>query len=210
MVTSDASLRIALIRRAFTLEWLTLVWMSIEAAVAIGAGVVAHSLTLVAFGIDSVIELASAIVLMWRLNIELRHGADFSEVAEERASKIGGALLFALAAYVVVSAGFNLWMHHGSDFSTMGLLVSLVAIPAMYVLSRLKLQVAEKLDSRALRADAAEAIACGYLSFVVVFGLVAQLLFHAWWVDGVTSLVIVYFLVKEGREAWQGDDCCAQ
>ncbi len=74
-------------------------------------------------------------------------------------------------------------------------------------LSKAKIHVADGLGSRALRADAAEAITCGYLPIVVVVGLVAQALFHAWWVDGVTSLAIVYFLVKEGREAWEGDDC---
>lgn len=183
--------------------------MSVEAAVAIGAGVVAHSLTLVAFGIDSIIELASAAVLMWRLKVELRQGAAFSEAAEERASKIGGALLFALALYVVVSAGVSLWSRQGSDFSLVGLVLAVIAIPAMYALSRAKLRAADGLESRALRADAMESITCGYLSFVVVIGLVAQLLFHAWWVDGVTSLAIVYFLIKEGREAWQGDNCCA-
>jgi len=208
MTFSTASPRVALIRRAFTLEWLTLGWMSIEAAIAIGAGVVAHSLTLVAFGIDSVIELASAVVLIWRLNVELRRGASFSEVAEERAKKIAGMLLFALAAYVVVSAAASLWSRHEAEFSAAGLAVSLVAIPAMYALSRAKLRVADGLGSRALRADAAEAITCGYLSFVVVIGLLAQLLFRAWWVDGVTSLAIVYFLIKEGREAWEGDKCC--
>jgi Cation efflux family len=121
-------------------------------------------LTLVAFGIDSVIELTSAIVLMWRLNVELRQGAAFAEATEERASKIAGALLFALAVYVVVSASLSLWHRQGSDFSTVGLVLVAVAIPAMYALSRAKLRVAKELGSRALRADAAEAITCGYLS----------------------------------------------
>ncbi len=78
----------------------------------------------------------------------------------------------------------------------------------MYMLSKAKIYVADGLGSRALRADAVEAITCGYLSIIVVVGLLAQVLFRAWWVDGVTSLAIVYFLVKEGREAWAGDDCC--
>jgi divalent metal cation (Fe/Co/Zn/Cd) transporter len=208
MTISNATQRMALVRRAFTLEWLTIGWMSIEVAVAIGAGILAHSLTLVAFGLDSIIELASAVVLVWRLDVELRRGVIFSEMAEERASKTAGALLFALAAYVVVSAGFSLWSRHEAEFSALGLAMSLVAIPAMYTLARAKLRAAEELGSRALRADAVEAVTCAYLAFVVVTGLVAQLLFRAWWVDGVTSLAIVYFLVKEGREAWEGG-CCA-
>ncbi len=86
--------------------------------------------------------------------------------------------------------------------------MSLVAVPAMYALSHSKLRAAAALGSCALRADAAEAITCGDLSFVVVIGLIAQPLFHVRWVDGVTSVAIVYFLIKEGREAWAGDDCC--
>jgi hypothetical protein len=93
--------RAGLVREAFRLEYLTLAWMVIEAGVAIGADVAAHSVTLVAFGIDSLIELGSAIVLIWRLTVELRHGQSFAESVERRASRIGGALLFALAAYVV-------------------------------------------------------------------------------------------------------------
>ena len=89
--------RLPLIHEAFRLEWLTIGWMTVEAVVAIAAGVTAGSLVLIAFGLDSVIELASAGVLMWRLSVELRHGQAFSERAERIASRIGGALLFALA-----------------------------------------------------------------------------------------------------------------
>jgi len=197
--------RAGLVQEAFRLEYLTLGWMVIEAGVAIGAGVVAHSVTLVAFGIDSLIELASAMVLIWRLTVELRHNQSFAESVERRASRIGGALLFALAAYVVVAAGWSLWTRQGQEFSWPGLLVSLIAIPLMWVLSRRKLRLADALGSRALRADAAESIACGWLSFAVVIGLLAQLLLGAWWIDSVTSLVIVWLLVKEGREAWTAE-----
>jgi len=197
--------RAGLVQEAFRLEYLTLAWMVIEAGVAIGAGVVAHSVTLVAFGIDSLIELASAMVLIWRLTVELRHNQSFAESVERRASRIGGALLFALAAYVVVAAGWSLWTRQGQEFSWPGLLVSLIAIPLMWVLSRRKLRLADALGSRALRADAAESIACGWLSFAVVIGLLAQLLLGAWWIDSVTSLVIVWLLVKEGREAWKAE-----
>jgi divalent metal cation (Fe/Co/Zn/Cd) transporter len=182
--------------------------MVIEAAVAIGAGIAAGSITLLAFGIDSIIELVSAGVLIWRLTVELRHGQAFSENTEHLASRIGGILLFVLAAYLIASATWSLWTGHGEEFSATGLAVALVAIPIMYVLAKRKLAIAEKLGSRALRADAVESITCGWLSFVVVIGLTAQLLIGAWWIDAVTSLGIVWFLIKEGREAWQGE-CCA-
>jgi divalent metal cation (Fe/Co/Zn/Cd) transporter len=182
--------------------------MSIEAAIAIGAGLAAHSLLLLAFGIDSVIELASASVLLWRLFVELRHGQAFSEMAERRASRMAGGLLFALALYVVVAAAVGFAQQRGAEFSAPGIILTVAAIPIMYFLARRKLSVAELLGSRALRADAMESVTCGWLSFVVVLGLGAQPVLGAWWIDPLASLVIVYFLIKEGREAWEGDECC--
>ena len=196
-----------LVREAFRLEWFTAGWMLIEAAVALGSGVAAHSLSLIAFGADSLIELASAGVLLWRLGVEIRRGAAFPESIERRASRIGGALLFALAAYVVVSAAYGLWTHAGQEFSTPGLILTILAIPVMWWLSRAKIRVADQIGSRALRADAVESITCGYLSGAVVLGLLAQLAEPEWWwIDSVTSLAIVIFLVKEGREAWEDTD----
>jgi divalent metal cation (Fe/Co/Zn/Cd) transporter len=205
-VAPTAERRAQLIRAAFRLEWFTVAWMVVEAAVALASGVMARSISLIAFGVDSLIELASACVLIWRLNVELRHGQSVAERAERTASRIGGALLFALAAYIVVAAGWCLWTRQGADFSWPGLLVSLAAIPVMWLLSRRKLQIAEALGSRALRTDAVESITCGWLSFVVLIGLLAQLALGAWWVDTATSLVIVWLLVKEGREAWQAEE----
>jgi divalent metal cation (Fe/Co/Zn/Cd) transporter len=205
---SDLANRTALIRQAFWLEYLTLGWMVIEAAIGIGAGLAAGSLVLTAFGIDSLIELASAGVLIWRLTVELRHGQSFAESAERSASRIGGALLFALAAYVVASAGWKLWTGMGGEFSWPGLVVSATAIPVMYGLSRRKLHLAGILGSRSLRADAVESLTCGWLAFVVIAALVAQWGLGAWWIDPVASLAIVWFLIREGREAWAGEDCC--
>ena len=201
--------RTALIREAFRLEWLTIAWMVIEGVVAIGAGVAAGSLTLMAFGIDSVIELASAGVVIWRLTVELRRGQAFSERAERTASRIGGALLFTLASYIVIGAAWSLWTRHGEIFSLPGLIVAALAMPIMTLLARRKIAVATQLGSRAMRADAAEAITCGWLSLVVVVGLLADVVLSAWWVDAVTSLAIVWFVIKEAREAWNGEDCCA-
>jgi len=200
--------RVGLIREALLFEWITIAWMVIEAIVAIASGIAAHSITLTAFGLDSVIELISALVLIWRLSVELKHGREFSETAERRASKIGGGLLFALAAYVVLSATWSLWHGHGQDFSMPGLAVAVAAIPIMYFLAKRKISLAERIGSRALRADAVESITCGWLSCVVVVGLAAQYLVGTWWVDAVTCLGIVWFVVKEGREAWQGEECC--
>jgi divalent metal cation (Fe/Co/Zn/Cd) transporter len=205
---SSAAERSDLVGQAIRLEALTVFWLTVEAVVTVVSGVAAHSLSLIAFGIDRVIELISAIVLLWRLSVERRHGEAFSEAAERLASRIGGALLLALTAYVVASAGWSLWQRQGEEFSLPGLIVAILTMPVMYGLARAKLRLADRLGSRALRVDAVESIACLYLSVVIVVGLVAQYLFGAWWIDGVTALALVYFLVKEGREAWQGEECC--
>jgi divalent metal cation (Fe/Co/Zn/Cd) transporter len=210
---ASAADRTGLVRQAFRLEFVTLGWMAIEAAVGIAAGIAAGSLVLVAFGADSVIELISAGVLVWRLNIELRHGQNFAERAEQSAARIAGALLAALAAYVTIAAGWKLWTRSAAEFSFVGLALSVAAIPIMGFLARRKLRLAAALGSRALRADAVESITCGWLAFVVVAALAAEYLLArlavpAWWVDPVGSLAIVWFLVREAREALSGDDCC--
>ena len=203
--TSD---RFVDVNRALRLEWLTLGWMTVEAAVALAAGVLAHSLILEAFGADSVIELLSAGVLVWRLRVELKAGASFPETIEQRASRIGGGLLYALSAYVAIGAIYSLWMHQGQNFTVAGLLVTGAAIPAMYLLAKSKIRIADRIGSRALRADAVESLTCGYLSVVVFVALLAQLLVGAWWVSGASALVLIPFLLREAREAWEVDACC--
>jgi divalent metal cation (Fe/Co/Zn/Cd) transporter len=204
----SAGSRTRLLKTAVALEWFTLAWMTIEGGLSIWAGVMAHSVSVTAFGLDSIVELISAGVLMWRLQGELRHALAFDDEIEHRAHKIGGALLFVLAAYVVIAAGEGLYHHRGQEFSLLGAAVSAIAVVVMYPLARAKRTAADGLSSRALRADAAESLACGYLSVAVLAGMVAQLLLRAWWIDGVVSLGIVYFLIKEGLEAYGGADCC--
>jgi divalent metal cation (Fe/Co/Zn/Cd) transporter len=206
-IQTEGTTRADLVRFAFILEWITLAWVILEATLGIWASLEARSVSLMAFGADSVIEALSACVLLWRLNVELRHGHAFSDEAERKASKLSGVLLFALAAYVVVSAAWGLWTRDGQEFSPIGLAITAATIPVMYLLAKRKIAVAAKIGSRALRADAMESITCGWLSFVVVAGLLAQLALGAWWIDSITSLAIVYFLVKEGREAWAVEEC---
>jgi divalent metal cation (Fe/Co/Zn/Cd) transporter len=182
--------------------------MLIEAAAAIGSGAAAHSLSLIAFGVDSLIELASAGVLLWRLEVEMRRGEEFPERLERRASRIGAVLLFGLATYVVMSAAYGFWVRRGQEFSTPGFAIAVLAIPVMWWLANAKMRIADQIGSRALRADAVESITCGYLSAIVVIGLLIQLLVPSWWwADGIASLAIVVLLVKEGREAWEADEC---
>ena len=121
------------------------------------------------------------------------------EEAEQRASKIGGALLFALAAYVMIGAGWSLWTQRAQEFFNAGAIDSLVAIPTMYFLAKRKISIAEQIGSRALRADAVKSITCGWLSVMVVVGLTAQYLTGAWSVEFRHLARIVWFLVKEAE-----------
>jgi divalent metal cation (Fe/Co/Zn/Cd) transporter len=198
--------RTALIKRAVRLQWFTIVWMVLEGTVALWSGVAAHSLSLIAFGADSLIELISAGLVLWRLKVEANRGKEFSESAERSARKVAGILLFALAAYVLVSAVWSLLDRQGAEFSLPGLLLTIFTIPLMYLLFRHKSDLARSLASAALRADAVETLTCAYLSAVVVVGLVCQLLMNAWWIDGATSLLIIYFVIKEGFEALSADE----
>jgi divalent metal cation (Fe/Co/Zn/Cd) transporter len=194
-----------LVAKALRLEWITLGWLLVEAAVAIGSGIIAHSLTLIAFGADSIIELASACVLIRRLAIEISQGEAVAAKFERRAARIGSVLLLALSGYVVAAAAWSLWTRSGQEFSIIGLVLALIAIPLMFGLARAKAHIADRIGSRALRAEAAEAIACGYLSAVVVVGLIAQGLTGAWWIDGLSALALTPFLFREALEAREDD-----
>lgn len=205
---TDISRRAAAVRRAFRLEAVTLAWLAIETSVGIAAGMAADSTSLFAFGLDSAIELLSAGVLIWRLRVELQHGRVFSERAEYVAARIAGALLLALAAYVVASAAEALWSGHGQAFSVAGLTITAAAIPVMYVLGTRKLDVARQIASRALRADAVESITCLYMAAIVLVGQAVQALTGWWWIDAVAALGIVWFVAREGLEAWRGEDAC--
>jgi divalent metal cation (Fe/Co/Zn/Cd) transporter len=185
--------------------------MVIEAGASIGAGVVAGSVLLLAFGVDSIIELISAGVLYHRLRKEADGTADAEaiEALEHRAARIAGYLLYALVAYVVLLSAYGLLHRHTAETSPVGLAVALIAALGMPVLARAKIRVADRIGSNALRADAMETFTYGFLSWVLLAGLAANALLHWWWLDSVAALVLVPFLAKEGREAMAGGCGCA-
>jgi divalent metal cation (Fe/Co/Zn/Cd) transporter len=193
------------LRTALRLEVITIIWMVIEAVAAIGAGIAARSLLLVAFGIDSAIELASAVVVFRRFRIESHekfagdlHG---TRSIERKTAKIAGYLLLLLSAYVLVQAGFGLVTRHAAEISPIGFAVAIIAAIGMPFLAKAKLRVADNIDSRALRADAMETLTCGYLAWVLLAGLALNAVTHWWWVDSVASLAVVPLLIREGWES---------
>jgi len=204
--------RTSRMRAALRLEALTIVWMVIEAAGSIGAGVVAHSVLLIVFGIDSIIELVSAGLLYHRLSREARAAPGdmmTMEALEVKAARISGWLLYTLALCVALQSGYGLLHRHVAETSFVGLAVAVVAALGMPALARAKIRIADDIGSKALRADAMETFTCGFLSWVLLAGLGANALLHWWWLDSAAALVLVPFLIKEGREAISGQCGCS-
>ena len=211
---SLAASRADAVRLALLLTYITLGWMTIEGAASLLLGWASKSLLLEAFGIDSVIELFSAAVLLWRLRIEASGTATSQHVnlVEDRAARLVGYSLYALIAYVILNSGYGLFIAKritNTHESVWGILIGAVAKVGMPILAGYKLKVAARLNSRALRADAIESITCGYLSIVLMIGLAATRLLGWWWLDSVAALALIPFLIKEARAAIAGDECCS-
>lgn len=180
-------------------------WMVIEAAVAIGAGIVAHSVLLTAFGIDSVLELVTGVALLWRLLIEARQGdLERVERAENRAAWITGVGLTLLCVYIVILGVGELLIRHRAESSPLGLGVALVALGLMPWLAWRKRDIAARLGSAALRGDAACSITCAYMAAALFVGLALNALLGWWWADGIAALALLFWLVPEAREALEG------
>ncbi len=200
------------VRYALLLTYITLGWMTIEGTVSLLLGWVSKSLLLEAFGIDSVIELFSAAVLLWRLRVEATGTATSEHVnlVEHRAARLVGYSLYALVAYIVLNSGYGLFVAKritDTHESVWGILIGAVAKVGMPILAAYKLKVAARLNSRALRADAVESITCGYLSIVLMIGLAATRLLDWWWLDSVAALALTPFIIKEARAAISGQPC---
>ncbi len=210
---SDTS-RAGDLQKALLLTYITLGWMTIEGAAALLLGWASKSLLLEAFGIDSVIELFSAAVLLWRLRIEASSVAALEHVdaVERRAARLVGYSLYALVVYVVLNSGYGLFIAKritDTHESVWGILIGAVAKVGMPILAAYKLKVAARLNSRALRADAVESITCGYLSIVLMIGLAATRLLGWWWLDRVAALALIPFITKEAHAAISGEPCSA-
>jgi cation diffusion facilitator family transporter len=193
------------LQTAIRLEWLTIGYMVLEAIAALAIGIASGSTSLETFGLDSLVELVSAAILLWRLYVEQRDGdPEQVERVEARAARYVGLSLLGLAVYVVVQSLYQLLTQARPEPSGWGIVLALASLVTMPVLARFKLQVADRIGSRALHADAYESIACAYLSFTLLLGLGANYLFGWWFADALASLVMVYFIVREAREALSG------
>lgn len=201
--------REALVRRGFVLCALTLAWNVVEGVVGIWAGIEADSIALFGFGVDSFVETASAAVVGWRLHYEMRGRAPAAaEKAERRAARIAGTLLLLLAAYIMIDS-VRVLAGYGAEPgpSTLGIVLTAVSLVLMPLLGRAKLDVARRIESRALRADGYESISCAWLSLAVLAGLVLNAALGWWWADPAAALALLPLIVREGLEGWRGEPC---
>src|SRR6266545_6809933 len=208
----ETEVREQLLRRGVRLEIATVAWNAIEGIIAVGAGVLASSVALIGFGVDSFVETTSGAIVGWRLRAELvgQFDKEQAELLERRAGRIARALLLGLSVYIVVDAGRRLFGFGSvAEESRLGIVLTAITMIIMPVLGWAKLRTAVALHSGALRADAYETITCSWLSLTTFLGLVLNAAFGWWWADPLAALAIVPLTVREGLEGWRGehDDC---
>jgi len=203
--------RAELVARGRRLEYLTIAWNTFEAVVALVSGVVAGSVALVGFGLDSAIETASAGILLWRLRAD--HDASRRKRAERTAHRLVGISFLVLAVYIAIESIRSLWLREASSRSVPGILIAAAAVIVMPLLARAKRRVAAELGSRALHSDSRQADFCAYLSAILLVGLALQFTLGWWWTDAVAALIMVPIIAHEGVHGLRGkvcDDCNPQ
>lgn len=194
--------RMAHLQHGRRLEYFTIGWNIVEAAVAIGAGWFAGSIALVGFGVDSLIESLSGSILLWRL-----FSPAHDESREKIAIKLVGISFLILAAYVAFDAGKSLLVQEQPQTSLVGIGLSVASLIIMPILARAKRKSASNLESRAMKADSRQTDICAYLSAILLGGLALNALLGWWWADPVAALIMVPIIAREGFEGLRGEVC---
>jgi divalent metal cation (Fe/Co/Zn/Cd) transporter len=193
----------ALAHRALRLEYLTISWNAVEAAVAVTAGIGAGSIALIGFGLDSVVEVFAACVVVWQMRGRM------SVERDRLALRLIAVSFYLLGAYVTVDALRDLISGSDAGDSTVGIVMAVLSLVVMRWLARAKRRTGEAMNSHTLVADASETALCAYLSAILLGGLVLNATVGWGWADPVAAIGIAILAVREGREAWRGDRCCA-
>jgi divalent metal cation (Fe/Co/Zn/Cd) transporter len=191
-------------RRARQLEYFTIGWNILEGIIAIAAGAVAGSISLVGFGLDSVLEVVSGLALLWRMSRDAPHQRERSE---RIALRIVGWCFLGLATYITVDALHDLWARAAPTRSIPGILLAAASLVVMPLLARAKRRVGRSLSSGAMRADATQTQLCAYLSAILLGGLGLNLVWGFWWADPLAALIMAPVIVREGVEGLRGDPC---
>lgn len=197
--------RQAIAQRGKRIEYVTIAWNTFEGLAAVTAGILSGSVSLVGFGVDSVIEVASALALLWLMSTD--GDVRLRERNEQVTLRIVGLCFFGLAAYIAVESIANLLHRQGPNRSMIGILLTCAALVVMPLLSRAKRRIGRELGSRAMQADAKQADFCAYLSAIALAGLLLNLALSWWWADATAALVMVPLIAREGIEAFKGETC---
>jgi divalent metal cation (Fe/Co/Zn/Cd) transporter len=197
--------RRALVRRGLWLNYVTIGYNTLEALVSILAGLLAGSVALIGFGVDSAIEVTAAGAAQWRLRADL--DPERRERVERITVRVIGSGFLALAAYVVYDSARALWLRERPERSIAGIVILAASVVVMPVLARAKRRVAHGLSSNALRADAAQTTLCAYLSLIALVGVALNAFVGWWWADPLAALMMVPIIGREGMEGVRGDPC---
>jgi divalent metal cation (Fe/Co/Zn/Cd) transporter len=200
------STRAAAVDRGLSLEYFTVAWNFLEAVVALLSGAMAGSIALIGFGMDSLIEVSSGGILLWRLLSD--HDQERRAAVEQRALKLVGISLLALAAYVAWESFLSLARHEAPERSLPGIALAIASLIAMPLLARAKRSVASALGSSALHADSRQTDICAYLSAILLLGLLLNAARGWWWADPAAGLLMVPLIAYEGGQALRGKTCC--
>jgi len=197
--------RAAVVRHGRRLEYFTIAWNALEGLVAVVAGAIAGSISLVGFGIDSFIEVTSGSVLLWRMSVD----ADIRrrELNERRAVQVVGISFLCLASYIAYESAMDFWSRRAPEHSIPGIVLACISLAVMPLLARAKRKVGHALGSAAMHADAKQAEFCAYLSAIMLAGLLLNALFGLWWADPAAALIMVSIIAKEGIQGLQGKAC---
>jgi divalent metal cation (Fe/Co/Zn/Cd) transporter len=206
MIAARPANRPALVRRSRLLNYATLAYNSLECAVSIGAGLLAGSIALVGFGVDSLIELTASVAALWRLRADLDPAR--RERAEQQALRVIGFCFLGLAAYVSFEAVRALAVRSAPERSPLGIGLAVASLVVMPLLARAKRAIAIQLDSAALAAEAKQTLLCTYLSAILLAGLGLNALWGWWWADPVAGLAMVPLIVREGIEGIRSRSAC--
>jgi divalent metal cation (Fe/Co/Zn/Cd) transporter len=197
--TPDATL----VRRVKLLSWLSLAWMTAEGAIGVTAGILANSIALIGYGLDSTIEGIASIVIIWRFTGHRLH----SDHAEGRAQKVVAVSFFLLAPYIIIGALDRLLTSQEAQPSWVGIGLAIVSITLMPLFGRAKKRLGNQLQSAATTGEGTQNILCAYLSLAILIGLGANALLGLWWADPLAALIVALVALQAGTQTWRGQGC---
>lgn len=192
-----------LVQRVKLISWLSLAWMTAEGAIGVAAGIMANSIALIGYGLDSTIEGIASVVIIWRFTGDRIHSDD----AETRAQRIVAATFFLLAPYIIIAAIQHLATGNQARASWVGIGLATVSITLMPQFGRVKKRIGNQLQSNATAGEGTQNILCAYLSLAILVGLGANALFGLWWADPLVALLVAVVAVQAGVRTWRGEAC---